>query len=316
MKMRSSQYCCIVFGIVLLMSWGCAGSHDAIHDIPTTINSVEPAKGYSKKIAIALTRTPASEFGRRIGDLYYHTLINTLRDEDPRLRLVTQKDAGWPDFMTAAVQEDAMSTNALALAEKARMAGFNGWACARIESLQPVARKTGILWFRKERYFIFGELSFSIFDACTGAMVVDKVVETSTSVSKDDYNAMKNGMVADIADFDDAVSDIGTDIGEQAAEVLEDQPWQIGVTSVQGDRVFLPAGSSAGLQDGQRLAVFAGRRILDGQDGVRFVVPGPKVGEIEIVRVAGQTSEAKVQTASGASGDTSIQVGDIAVAIQ
>jgi hypothetical protein len=313
MKKRSSRYCCIVLGLVMLFGWGCAGSRDAMHQIPTMINSVEPAKGLSKKIAVALTRVPSSEIGRHIGDLYYHALIDALRDEDPRLQLVTRTDPQYPDFMPGTDQEGPLSTNNLELAEKARMAGLNGWAIARIENLAPVARKTGILWFRKERYFVFAELSFSVYDACTGAMVVDKVVESSTSVSKDDYNTMKSGKAAAIERVDDVVSDIGEDMGEHAAKVMKDQPWQTAVTGVKGDRIFLSAGSSSGLQGGDRLAVFAGRRIIDGQDGERFVVPGPEVGEIEIVRVTGETSEAKVQKASGS---TPVQVGDIAVAVR
>jgi hypothetical protein len=228
--------------------------------------------------------------------------------------LVTRTDdTQWPDFMTMTAQEGPLPVDNLVQAEKARLAGFNGWAYARIENLMPVARKTGILWFRKERYFILAELSFSVYDACTGAMVVDKVVESSISVSEDDYNTMKTDKAASIAALDEAITDIGEDMGGYAAKVLKDQPWQTAVIGVQGDRVFLPAGVSAGLRGGMRLAVFAGRRIIDGQDGERFVVPGPEVGVIEIVRVTGETSEAKVQSVSSS---TAIQVGDIAVAVQ
>jgi Flagellar assembly protein T, C-terminal domain len=311
--MRSSRYCCIVLGFVMLFGWGCAGSRDAMRQIPTMINTVEPAKGFSKKIAIALTRVPSSEFGRHIGDLYFNALIDALRDEDSRLQLVTRTDAQWPDFLPGTDQEGPQPANNLERAEKARLAGLNGWACARIENLMPVARRTGILWFRKERYFIFAELSFSVYDACTGAMVVDKVVESSTSISKDDYNTMKSGKTTAIARIDDVISDIGEDMGEYAAKVLKDQPWQTAVTGVQGDRIYLSTGTSSGLQSGDRLAVFSGRRIIDGQDGERFVVPGPEVGEIEIVRVTAQTSEAKVQKASDSS---AVQVGDIAVAVR
>jgi hypothetical protein len=310
MKKHSAQCCGIVLGLVMLFGGGCAGSRDAI---PTTINSVEPSKDLSKTIALDLTRTPSSDFARRIGDLYYHALIDALRDEDPRLHLVTRTDAQWPDFMTMTAQENPLQVDNLALAEKARMAGFNGWACARVENLMPVARKTGILWFRKERFFILAELSFSVYDACTGAIVVDKVVESSISVSEHDYNAMKTATATSIADFDEAITDLGEDIGNYAAKVLKDQPWQIAVTGVQGDRIFLPAGATAGLQGGERLAVFSGRRIMDGQDGERFVVPGPEIGRIEIVRVTSQTAEAKVQSMSGSA---AIQVGDIAVAVQ
>jgi hypothetical protein len=274
---------------------------------------VEPAKGFRKTIAVTLTRTMPSHFGRRIGDLYYRALIDALKDQDPRLQLVTRTDGRWPDNLAEMDQENTRPDNALALAEKARIAGLNGWANARVENLQPVARKTGILWFRKERYFIFAELSFSLYDPFTGAKIIDKVVEASTSVSEADYNAMRTGRAVAVADFDEAVIDIGADIGEHAAEALKDQPWQTAVIGVQGDRVFLSAGASAGLRGGERLAVFAGRRIIEGQDSERFVVPGPEVGLIHIVQVAEGVSEAKVESASDGN---RIQAGDIAVAVK
>lgn len=311
--MHSAVRLGLVFWMVMLTCWGCAGSRDAAATIPTTMISAEPAKGFTKRIAVALTRTTSSDFGRRIGDLYYRALLDALREQDPRLQLVTRADGRLPDIMDTMVRGATRPVAALVLAEKARVAGLNAWASARIESLQPVARKTGILWFRKERYFIFAELSFSVYDPFTGAKIIDKVVETSTPVSEADYDAMRSGKAVTIADFDEAISDVGADIGERAAEVLEDQPWQAAVIGVQGDRIFLSVGASAGLRGGERLAVFAGRRMMEGQDGERFIVPGPEVGRIEIVQVTEGVSEAKVESASEGA---RIQAGDIAVAVQ
>lgn len=311
--MRSVVRLSITFWMVMLSCWGCAGSRDAADTIPTTINAVAPAKGFTKRVAVALSRSTPTDFGRRIGDLYYRALIDALREQDPRLELVTRADDQWPDFMDEMDQEGPLPADALALAEKARIAGLNGWAWARVESLQPVARRTGILWFRKERYSILAELSFSVYDPFTGAKIIDKVVEDSIPVSEADYDAMKTGKAVAIADFDEDITDIGTDIGEYAAEVLEDLPWQAAVIGVRGEHIFLSAGASAGLRRGERLAVFAGRRTIAGQDGERFVIPGPEVGLIEIVHVAEGVSEAMLESASG---DARIQAGDIAVAVQ
>jgi hypothetical protein len=311
--MRTAVRLGLAFWMVLLTCWGCAGSRDAMAVLPKTLNTVEPAKGFTKRVAVALTWTTPTDFGRRIGDIYYRALVDAMREQAPGIQLVTRTDGQWPDLLGEKDQKSPLPADAPAVAGKARIAGLNGWAWARVESLQQVARKTGILWFRKERYFIFAELSFSVYDPFTGAKLIDKVVETSTPVSKAEYDTMKAGGATAIADLDEVVADAGTDIGEQAAEVLEDQPWQAAVIGVQGKRIFLSAGASAGLRSGERLAVFAGGRMIQGQDGEQFVVPGPEVGLIEIVRVAEGVSEATVESASGGG---RIQAGDIAAAVQ
>lgn len=313
MKKRSAVRCGIAIWIVVLTCWGCAGSRDVADALPTTINVVEPAKGFSKIIAIALVRTTPSDFGRRIGDLYYRTLIDALREQDETLQLISRTDSRWTDSMARLVQGNSSPADIVSLAETARIAGLNGWACARIDDLQPVARRTGLLWFRKERYFIFAELSFSVFDPFTGAKIIDKVVEISTKVSKADYEAVKIGKAVAISDFDETIADIGTDMGEHAAEVLENQPWQAAVIGVRGDRIFLSAGASTGLRGGERLTVFEGRRMMEGQEGQHFIIPGPEVGRIRIVQVTEGVSEARIESvAAGAR----MQAGDIAAAVQ
>jgi hypothetical protein len=312
-EMRSVVRFGLTFWMVMLICGGCAGSPDAAKTIPATINTVEPAGGFTKRIAVVLAQTTDSDFGRRVGNIYFRALLDALREEDAGLQLITRSDGQLPEVMDALVRVGSSPQRAFELSETARIAGLNGWACARIESLQPVARKTGILWFRKERYFIFAELSFSVYDPFTGSKIVDKVVETSTPVDRSDYDALRSGKDVSIADFDETIADIGSDIGEHTADVLADQPWQTAVIGVQGGRVFLSAGTSAGLRGGERLAVFQGRRMMDGQNGERFIVPGPEVGMIRIVRVTEGVSEAQVESASGGA---RIQAGDIAAAVQ
>jgi hypothetical protein len=312
-KMRSAVRLGLAFWMVMLTCWGCAGFPDAAKTIPTTINTVEPAEGFTKRIAVVLAQTTDSDFGRRVGDIYFRAILDALQDEDAGLQLITRTKGQLPEVIDAMVQGGAKPDRAFELSETARVAGLNAWACARIESLQPVARKTGILWFRKERYFVFAELSFSVYDPFTGAKLVDKVIETSTPVDQADYDAMRSGKAVSIADLDETIADIGTDFGEHAVEVLADQPWQTAVIGVQGDRVFLSAGTSTGLRSGERLAVFQGRRMMDGQNGERFFIPGPEIGMIRIVQVTEGVSEAEVESASGGA---RIQAGDIAAAVR
>ncbi len=311
--MRSAARISIVLWISILICWGCAGSQDALKNTPTGINQIKPAKGLNKKIAIDLTQTPASAVGRELGGLYFKTLVDAIHDDGRHLQLVTRQDAQWPDYLTKMIQDAALSGHSLDLAEKLRLAGFNGWASARIEKMWPVTSKSGILWFRRNTYHIFVELTFAVYDPFTGAKIIDQVVETSAKISEDEKFDFASGDAIEIDSLNEAIVDIASDLGEHAAKVLNNLPWQTSVVGVEGDRIFLSAGTQSGLQAGERLAVFGGRRILDGQNGERFIVPGNKVGEIEVVRVAEQVSEAKGQAVLDSA---KIQVGDIAVAVK
>jgi hypothetical protein len=311
--MRSVFHLIFALWMVLLACWGCAGSRDALDTLPRTLNTVEPAEGYIKRIAVVLMPTSPSDLSRRTGDLFYRALLDALQEQAPRIRWITRSDRQHADIVNAIAQGRPGPADISELAETVRLAGLSGWARARVESLEPVSRKTGILMFRKERYFIFAELSFSVYDPFTGAKIIDKVVEISTPVSQADYDALRAGKAVAIADLDETIADLGADIGEHAAEVLDEQFWQTSVIGVQGERVFLSAGSSVGLRGGARLTVFEGRRIIEGQGGERFVVPGPEVGMIRIVRVVEGVAEARFEPASGSS---RIEAGDIAAAVQ
>jgi hypothetical protein len=310
--MRSAARICVVLCTTILICWGCAGSKDILKSVPATINTVNPAKGLNKKIAIALTHTPPTAIGRQVGDLYLRSLIDAIHAEGHQLQLVTSRDADWPDDMTGLVQETLMPGNVLELAAKVRLAGYNGWASARIENMWPVTRKTGFFWFRKDRYYIFLQLTLAVYDPFSGAKIFDEVVETSIEVGEDGYNAFKSGAAVDLENLNEAIADVASDFGEHAAEAINRQPWLTGVVRVEGDRIFLSAGVQAGLRGAERLAVFEGRRIVEGQNGARFIIPGYEVGEIEIVHVTERMSEAKDLTAADG---TNIQAGDIAVAI-
>ncbi len=311
--MRSAMRLCLVLSIVIPFCWGCAGSKDLLSSIPATINTVKPAKDLAKKIAVALTYAPASAMSGRSGEIYLNALINAMRKEGPRLQVTSSLDADWPDGMTELLQGSALPGNVLELAGQVRRQGYNAWACARIENIWPVARKSGILWFRKKRYFLFLQLTFTIYDPISGAKIFDDVVETKTKIAEDDYNRLKSEQAADIESLYATIEDIAADLGEQAADALNQQPWETGVARVDGRRIYLAAGGRAGLHIGDRLAVFEGRRRLEGKEGARFVLPGYKIAEIEIVDVGDPGVEARDLTSDQ---DTKIQAGDIAVAIQ
>lgn len=301
----------IIPGLILSTGSGCSGAKDTLKQIPPSLADVSSTHHYKNKIAVFLSYSPATAVGRQIGEHYLQTLIKAIRNESTMLNLVGQKDTEFPESFKKMGQVESSSEAMMAASATARLSGYQGWLNVRVEGMRPEAKPTGFFWFRKVRHFIIFELNLTIYDAITGAKMMDSVVESSTQVSESEYNAFCGDKADDVKTLKGVIADIAADQGEKAAETLRDQPWRITVGQVASNRVLLPAGSGVGLRVGDRLTVFEGQHMLQNQEGMPFWVPGFQIGQIEIVHVTRQKAEAKVLTASG---DKKIQAGDFAAA--
>lgn len=299
-----------LFVVLLMLPWfflSCGGSKDLLKEIPTTINTMKPGKDYQKKVAVALTQSPATALGRTTGERFFKTLVEAIRDEDSRSLLLSPGDAGYPDFMARLSNSSLPPINAAALAEAGREAGYQGLVTAAVNDIRVSTRKTGLLWFRGPRYFIHYDVTVDLYDPYTAAKIVSKVIEASTKISEDDYGAFKRGEASSIEDLNDEIQEAAEDLGETVGEALKAQKWKTAVVKVQQGRVLIPSGRQAGVREGDRLLIFEGRRRLEGRQGERFIAPGYELGEIRIVAVSEQIAEATVP-------DTvNVQVGDILV---
>jgi hypothetical protein len=311
--MRSAVRCIIAIGIAALALWGCASSPDAAKVIPATFATVAPARKHIHQIAAILGQVPPTPLGRQIGELYEKTLVHTIRAEGPLIRVRTFQDPELPDFFSSLARPNETSADASDVAEAARLAGYNGWAVARIMSLRTVEERTGVLWFRKTRPRLFFDLTLELYDAFTSAKLIDEVVESSIRITPEDYQTFQTGGTEVIESLNKAVAGFAEDMGAKVVGTIQDQPWCATVVKVQGDHVYLSVGLQSGLQAGERLAVFEGRRTMEGQNGAKFKLPGFQIGEIKIVTITAQIAEARDPNAHG---DSKIKAGDVAVAIQ
>jgi hypothetical protein len=311
--MRSAARIVVVLGLLVCYGWGCSGTKSALHAIPPSLLTLPALKNHVTRIAVLLTHTPETVIGREVGALYVTQLVEAMRKEDRHLQLVTAQDPELPVFFADLLRPGAQMPDAFDLAAAARSAGYQAWAIARIESIRTHEERTGILWFRRTKHIIFFDLTLAVYDAFTGAKLSDDVIESSTKISAEEFEAFQTGAWADLEDLREAITDQSADLGEKVAKTLERKRWCAAVVKVQDDRVFLASGSRVGMGAGDRLAVLDGQRTIQGQNGERFIVPGFEVGQIEIVHVADEMSEGKVLDQQGGN---KIQSGDIAVPIK
>lgn len=299
--------------VVLLLlswtSWGCGGAPNLLKEIPTTMNTVQSAKGHIKQVGLVLIHTPNTPVGKIVGERYLSTLGDVVRNENGGLNLLAPQDTEFPRFLADLAERSTASIDAVSISEQGRRAGYQGLITAAVSDISPVARKTGMFWMRKTRHFIQYAITVDLYDPYSAAKIVSKVTEGAMRISEQDYDNLKSGAVASIDDLNESIDDVAQEHGEHIGKALADHQWKSAVIKVHEDRIIVPASGRSGLKEGDRLVVFEGRRLLENQHGGVFIAPGVQVGELQITAVDDQMIEAKALNAGN------IQKGDIVIPI-
>lgn len=303
-----------MFGIIRLVwllvplsltLWGCGGAPHLLKELPTTINTLRYAKTAIKIVPAALVEAPDTPLGRDVAALYFTTLVEAIGNEDGRSKLLTPRSSDFPSYLKTPDQGAAAG-----LSEKSRNAGHQGFVLASVNDIRTVAKKTGIFWFRKIRHFINYTVTVDLYDPYTAAKIVNEVVEGTIKISENDYDAYLAGTAVSISALNKEIGEVAGDLGKIIGGALKDQQWRAAVAGIEDNRIVIPAGRYNGLEEGDRLAVFGGRRVLQGIAGALYFAPGVQVGEIQITSVSDGIAEAKALTSNG------IQPGDIVVPLK
>ncbi len=294
-----SAFALLGLGVVC---WGCSGGLDRAAKADASSVILQNGQGYVKRVGLGVIYAPSTELGRESARWFVQSVAVTLQGQVERLELLK----AWEDD-TIREAIDLLKSNTIdAAATRWRTDGFQGIATAALLDLRLVTEKTGIFWFRKDRYFVKFEVVLDLYDTHNGAKLVNEVAEISLKISQQDYEALQSGTVLHISDLDESLADLANEFGEEAAEALQKHPWQTSIISTDGEHIVLAAGRSSGLQVGDRLVIYNGNRLIDGESG-KFVLPGKKIAEVDIKQVQEHRSNAVVLQ------NGSVQAGDIAV---
>ena len=294
------------FGLLALgvVCWGCSGGLDRAAKADASSITPKNDQGYVKRVGLGVIHAPSTELGRESARWFAQSVVATLQGQVDRLELLK----AWEDD-TIKEAIDFLKRNTIdAAATRWRTDGFQGIATVALLDLRLVTEKTGIFWFRKERYFVKFEVVLDLYDTHSGAKLVNEVAEMSLKISQQNYEALQSGTVLHISDLDELLADLADEFGEEAAEALQKHPWQTSIISTDTGHIVLAAGRSSGLQVGDRLVIYNGNRAIDGESG-KFVLPGMRIAEVDIKQVEEHRSNAVVLQ------NGSVQAGDIAVPI-
>jgi hypothetical protein len=295
--------------ILFFLITGCTSS-DYMRTAPRKILAqAKSGKTYTKRAAIVLTHMPATQLGQNAARLFGDTLIHHIQDRGMHLQLVTPQDKDFPEFMAGLSQESQIT--AFDLANAGRMQGWQGLITIAVLDIRAIKQKKGVLWLKKERYYLMVELALDLIDPSTGAKLISEIKPGKVKIDINMYNAIQSGVGAEaepnLKDLNEYIIETAGDLGAQTAKVLNQSMWKATVTDIQDQRVLLSAGTWCGIKSGDRFSVFQARRFIQGQGKEKFIVPGYKIAQIEVVSVTDQTAQAVT------SNPEAIMVGDIVV---
>jgi hypothetical protein len=194
-----------------------------------------------------------------------------------------------------------------ALATIGRALGLNAVITGSLEDIGIVDETEGII-LKDTLHFIQVLVRVEVYDTETGTKILDDSFKRKLQIDKLDYDMMRSEGKLRLPDLSQTLNDLLGEMGERICWAIEDQPWNGFITSFAENRVVLSAGSMAGLESGDELVVFDNSRIMQGRDGQRFFVHGPKTGRIRIVSVKPRMSEAVVVSDKGIKTGSSVRV--------
>lgn len=260
---------------------------------------------YPKTAVVVRTAIAGTPLERQTQDYFLQRVTAAIREESASLRLLSPDETALPALLeTPNLLDDG--ADVFAVCQKARAENVQYLIQGRVMNISGEERKTGFWWFRKTRYFIDVDVAVDVFDTTTGTKLFSQVESQETKVHVDDYEAFRSGTLYEIPRVNVIVADMAENLGEEAAESIRDSRWLATVIGVQADQIALSPGSSVGVKIGDRFVIFEGRRIVNGPDGGKYVVPGYKITDARAIAVEPGKTEVLPD------GEGAVQPGDIA----
>ena len=210
---------------------------------------------------------------------------------DDSLTLVRQGDPDYPAALNALMRDPFGHLNSFELTTVARFNGLNAIISATIIDIRVSRELGGFLWYKSPEGQLRITILAEVYDAETGTKLLDRIYIHEEEVDELEPGAGEKPRDEDQPVLEEGLLSIAEDMGDDVCDVLADQPWRFFVSGIDGNRITLSAGESAGLKAGNILGVY-NSQIIDGLNNQQFFLTGEKIGRIQIISLSGDRSEA------------------------
>lgn len=179
------------------------------------------------------------------------------------------------------------------LALTGRQLGFSAIVTGSLEDIRFNEEVQGILWTKDTHHFVEVVIRVEVNDVRTATKLLDYKFTNEVEIEDLEYQMIKQNDRIRLPELNASLSKLLADIGSEICHTVKDQPWTGFITKADADRFSISSGSEIGLKVGDVLEVYDSSRIIEGVGGQRFITPGLKIGEVEIVTITKSTSETR-----------------------
>ncbi len=243
-------------------------------------------------------RTPFSD--QNLETNFYETLIRAIESKCPGILILHSAAAGYPEFLDDLPGQAAGKMDNLELAKNGRAFGLNAIMTIALTGIKDFEAEKGFWWFKDKHYFFRIQMNIKLYDTETGTKLLDEIISRDVEVEEFDVELFKNRNSFDLFLLEGAFEYFSTTTADKTCDALVVQPWKGYIISISGDKAILSSGAGSGLAPGRVLEVFDSSEIIQGADGQRFIMPGPKTGRIKITAVYDYSAQAVIDAGSEA----------------
>jgi hypothetical protein len=179
-----------------------------------------------------------------------------------------------------------------ALAVIGRPRGLSFFVIGTLSDTRLMDEKTGFWLWKDTRYKIRAVLRVEVIDSSTGTKALDETYSEEAVIDELRHQQLKANGTLPFAEIEPILNRLLPEAGYKICAALARQPWQGFVVDSDGGRMTISSGSAVGLSAGRVLEVYAGGRVVESNEGRRFLQPGERVGEARIDSVSVDQAEA------------------------
>jgi hypothetical protein len=175
-----------------------------------------------------------------------------------------------------------------------RQLGLNAIVTGSLEDIRILDELRGV-WITKDTHHLIQVfIRVEVSDTRTATKLLDETFQRQIEIDDVEYQIIQESDKINLPELNETLSKLLTDVGDSICDTIKDQPWTGFITKIESGNIIIPSGTRIGLKIGDILEVFDSSRIIKGIGGQRFFTPGLKIGEIEIVSITENRTEAKM----------------------
>ncbi len=171
------------------------------------------------------------------------------------------------------------------MAKRAQELGMNVLITVVLNPFEITSKKSGIWPFRKLREEAEISLLVNAMDIVTGTLFMSNMETEKVKIPEEFSEEQVKKEEIDDYILGEALSDLLEDLASAVTSELRDEPWWGWLVSMDGKNIVINAGGDVGLTRGTVFEVFALGESIRSAKGESFYLLGPKVGEIETVKI-------------------------------